>query len=137
MMKMMIGICLLATSIGCHATSVARGHDRVALSHTLPPLDGARVTVQLVEVTYAPGESSRPHTHPCPVVGYVVDGAVRMKLAGRPEVVYRTGDTFYESPSDIHEVSANASADRPATFVAMFTCDHDGPLAIAAHEHTH
>ena len=50
----------------------------IAFSHALPPLDGARLQVTTVEVTYPPGGSSAPHSHPCPVVGYVIAGAVRM-----------------------------------------------------------
>ena len=49
----------------------------------------------MVEVTYRPGESSAPHGHGCPVVGYVLDGAVRMQVEGERPAVYRKGETFY------------------------------------------
>ena len=35
-------------------------HARLALEHELPALDGAALTVSMVEVTYGPGESSAP-----------------------------------------------------------------------------
>jgi quercetin dioxygenase-like cupin family protein len=109
---------------------------RVAFARALPALDGTHLKVTLVEVTYGPGESSHPHSHPCPVVGYVVAGAVRMQVKGGKEAIYRAGDTFYEAPHGVHAVSANASATEPATFLAYFVCDHEGPLStpVAADE---
>ena len=69
--------------------------------------------------------ASAAHRHPCPVVGYVLEGAVRMQLAGQPEAIYTAGDTFFETPADEHVVSANASATERARFLAYFTCDHE------------
>ncbi len=103
----------------------------VAFSHALPPLDGTRLQVTTVEVTYPPGGSSAPHSHPCPVVGYVIEGAVRMRVKDGAESVYKTGDSFYEAPNGIHLVSENASREKPATFLAYFICDHSVPLSVA------
>ena len=58
---------------------------RVAFSHALPKLDGAQLEATLVEVTYDPGGSNTAHRHPCPVVGYVLEGAVRMHVKGQAE----------------------------------------------------
>jgi quercetin dioxygenase-like cupin family protein len=55
---------------------------RVAFSHMLPHLDGARLEATVVEVNYGPGESSPPHTHPCAVIGYVIDGTYRTQVKG-------------------------------------------------------
>jgi len=98
---------------------------RVALSRSLPPMDGHEIRVKLVDVTYPPGGANTSHTHPCPVVGYVLEGALRMKVGGGPEVVYRAGETFYEAAGDVHQISANASATEPARFLAYFVCDSD------------
>ena len=109
---------------------------RVAFARALPALDGTRLKVTLVEVTYGPGESSRAHSHPCPVVGHVIAGALRMRVKGEAETIYRAGDSFYEAPHGVHAVSANASATEPATFLAYFVCDSEGPLSapVAADE---
>jgi quercetin dioxygenase-like cupin family protein len=93
-------------------------------------MDGGRLRVTVLEVTYAPGGSSPPHRHPCPVVGYVIRGTVRMGVAGQSEVVYRTGESFYEAPNGGHLVSANASRDEPATFLAAFVCDRETALSL-------
>ncbi|MDF1504252.1 cupin domain-containing protein, partial [Roseisolibacter sp. H3M3-2] len=103
---------------------------RVALQQALPALDGARLRVHVVEVTYPPGGASAPHAHPCPVVGHVVRGAFRTRVADGPEVVVRAGESFYEAPGVAHTVSANASATEPVTFTATFVCDREGPLSI-------
>lgn len=107
------------------------GDVRMVFSHSLPKLDRANLKVTVVEVTYGPGESSPPHSHPCPVIGYVVQGALRMKVRGGAEKIYKSGAGFYEAPSGIHELSANASQTRPARFVAYFVCDRDLPLSVA------
>src|SRR5687768_14607087 len=67
---------------------------KTAFIGKLPVLDGQHLTVTLVEVTYPPGGANAAHRHPCPVIGYVLSGAVRMQLKGREEQVFRAGDTF-------------------------------------------
>jgi quercetin dioxygenase-like cupin family protein len=104
---------------------------RVVLNRALPTLDGAHLENSLVEVSYPPGGSSAPHSHPCPVVGYVLSGAVRMQVKGEQEAIYKAGQSFYEAPNGVHQVSANASATEPATFLAFFTCDHKTALTVA------
>jgi glucose/arabinose dehydrogenase/quercetin dioxygenase-like cupin family protein len=103
---------------------------RELVTHAVPPLTGPALQMQVVEVSYEPGGWSASHHHPCPVVGYVLEGAVRMQLAGQPERVYVTGQTFTERPGDVHVVSSNASETKPARFLAYFACDADGPRSI-------
>ena len=103
---------------------------RIVFSQSLPQLDAAHLKVTTVEVTYPPGGSSAPHSHPCPVIGYVLRGAVRMQVKGGPVSIYRPGDSFYEAPNGVHQVSANASTKEPAVFLAYFLCDHEGPLSV-------
>jgi quercetin dioxygenase-like cupin family protein len=104
-------------------------HSRTVFSQALPRLDGSGLQVTTVEVTYPPGGSSTPHSHPCPVIGYVLKGAVRMQVKGGAASIYTAGDSFYEAPNGIHLVSENVSAKEPATFLAYFICDHSAPLS--------
>ena len=103
---------------------------RVVLSQRLPPLDGQHLQATVVEVAYGPGGSSAPHTHPCAVIGYVTQGALRSQVKGEPEAVYRAGQSFYEAPNGVHVVSANASAKDSVRFLAYFTCDRETPLSV-------
>ena len=104
---------------------------RVAFSHALPRLDGMHLKATIVEVTYGPGGSSPPHSHPCPVVGYVIEGALRTQVKGEAEAIYKAGQSFYEAPNGVHMISANASDQAPVKFLAYFVCDHDTPLSVA------
>jgi quercetin dioxygenase-like cupin family protein len=118
------GFCFAPASAASPQTT-SPSQSRVALSRTLPAMDGREIRVKLVDVTYAPGGANASHSHPCPVVGYVLQGALRMRVNDAPEVIYRSGDTFYEGPGDIHRTSANASATEPARFLAYFMCDRE------------
>lgn len=100
-------------------------------SHRLPALDGSRLGVTVMRVRYGPGESSEPHTHGCPVVGYVEYGRIRMEIEGETPAVYEAGESFVEEAGRLHLVSANASREQPAEFLAWFTCEGDAPLALA------
>ena len=109
---------------------------RVALRRPLPMMKGDRLKVTVLEVAYAPGAASSPHSHPCPVIGYVVSGAVRMQVKGEPEAVYKSGDTFFEAANGVRLISANASSTEPAKFVAYFLCDHETELSVAPIDRT-
>jgi len=100
-------------------------------SHALPQLDGAHLRGTVVEVNYRPGEADKPHSHPCTVIGYVAEGAIRFQVkGGAPEAVYKAGESFYEPPNGVHQISANASDKEPAKLIAFFVCDHDTPLTV-------
>lgn len=103
---------------------------RTAIAQALPALDGSHLEASIVEVTYEPGGANTPHRHPCPVIGYILEGRMRMQVKGQPERIYAAGDTFYESPTDVHVISANASQDKPARFLAYFVCDRKTPLSV-------
>jgi len=50
-----------------------------------------------------------------------------MQLAGRKPVTLSPGDSFYESPDDIHTVAKNPSATHPAHFLVFFVKDLGTP----------
>ena len=112
--------------------AAARERARTAFAHALPKMDGDHLKATLVEVNYGPGESSTAHSHPCPVIGYVLEGEIRSQVKGEEEAVYKAGESFYEPPDGVHLVSGNASQTRPARLLAYFLCDHDAPLSMAA-----
>ena len=121
------GILAAAAAAAAHQ---APSRSRVAIAQALPALDGAHLEASIVEVTYEPGGANTAHRHPCPVIGYVLEGSMRMQVKGQAERIYSAGDTFYESPTDVHVVSANASKEKPARFLAYFVCDHKTPLSV-------
>jgi quercetin dioxygenase-like cupin family protein len=132
--KALVGLLATAAALGCRpappAEAIREATVHTALSHALPPMDGSRLGVTVLEVAYAPGGSSAPHSHPCPVIGYVVEGALRVQVQGQAEATFQAGESFYEDPNGVHLVSANASDTEPVRFLAYITCDRDRPPSV-------
>jgi quercetin dioxygenase-like cupin family protein len=110
--------------------SDAKERARIVRSQPLSKLDGDHLKVVLVEVNYGPGEASSPHSHPCAVIGYVVEGTLRTQVKGEPEITYKAGESFYEAPNGVHLISGNPSSTEPAKLLAYLICDHDTPLSV-------
>jgi quercetin dioxygenase-like cupin family protein len=111
-----------------------------------PPAPGAKVTPLLtkplagvdgkeglmVVVEYPPGVASAAHRHNANTFVYVLEGSVVMQVAGSPAVTLTAGQTFYESPSDVHTVSRNASDSKPAKILVMLVKDVGAPVTLPA-----
>src|SRR5579862_7574638 len=70
------GVYMVSSHISAYSKqSKATAKGRLAFSHDLPKLDGDHLQAKLAEVIYGPGGSSPAHSHPCPVIGYVVEGS--------------------------------------------------------------
>ena len=70
-------------------------------------LDGKETRVSVVEVTLEPGQAGKPHRHPGPVIGYVLEGEYEWAIDDQPAKTLRAGDTFYEPTGCLHRVSKN------------------------------
>jgi quercetin dioxygenase-like cupin family protein len=90
---------------------------------------GKELTMFTVE--YLPGGASLPHRHDAQVLVYVLQGELTMQIAGSPAVKLRQGQTFYESPDDVHIVSANASKTAPAKILAVMVKAKNAPVTRA------
>jgi quercetin dioxygenase-like cupin family protein len=88
--------------------------------------------VLMSTVTYPPGGASPPHRHDAQVFVYMLEGELIMQVQGGPKVTLKPGETFYESPSDVHAVSANASQTAPAKFLVLIIKDKGAPTTRAA-----
>lgn len=139
-----IFLCAAAGShIVANRISAHMSHDKPApkeecsaLSRDSLDLKDKHLDVEMLEVTYGPGEFSLPRAHSCPVIGYVLEGAVRVGVKDGPETIYQAGDGFYEAPNRTHLMSANASSKESARFLAYFVCDHAAPISVAAPQTT-
>jgi len=99
------------------------------MTRDLAGIAGKEAIVLTVE--YAPGESSQPHRHDANVFVYVLEGMITMQVKGGAPVTLHPGQTYYESPSDIHTVSANASKTAPAKFLVFIVKDKGAPVTRA------
>lgn len=77
----------------------------------------------MLTVEYAPGASSSKHRHNANTFVYVLEGSIVMQVEGGKAVTLGPGQTFYESPDDVHVVSKNASDSQPAKFLVFFVKD--------------
>jgi quercetin dioxygenase-like cupin family protein len=100
------------------------------LTKPLAGIDGKEGAMLTVE--YPPGVASAPHRHNANTFVYVLEGTVVMQVAGGPELTLTAGQTFYESPSDVHTVSRNASDTLPAKILVMFVKDIGAPPTAPA-----
>ena len=91
----------------------------------IPGKEGTMITVE-----FAPGEIDAPHRHNAQVFVYVLEGSVVMQVKGGKELTLRLGDTFYESPQDVHSVARNASQTEPAKFLVFFVKDKKAPFVM-------
>ncbi len=125
MKSMWIMLCLAAACLGADDAKVTP-----LMTKDLAGIAGKEGTMLTVE--YAPGASSTAHRHNASTFVYVLEGSVVMQVKGGKEVTLGPGQTFYESPDDIHTVSRNASTTKPAKFLVFFVKDKGAPSTAPA-----
>ncbi|GAA1318696.1 cupin domain-containing protein [Pseudonocardia xinjiangensis] len=88
------------------------------MTQDLPDVPGKEGMIEIVDS--APGEASQVHRHNCDLFVYVLEGSVVTQLKGGNPQTINTGGAYYESPTDIHLVSRNASATQPAKLAVFY-----------------
>ena len=124
----------LAKDIRAQETSAATAPVTAIPLLSKPLPDVANKEGVMLTVEYAPGASSAPHRHNANTFVYVLEGAVVMQVKGGKEQTLTAGQTFYESPTDIHSVSRNASATQKAKILVFFVKDIGAPSNVAVTE---
>ena len=125
MTKVLIAMCLLVAAAAAQDAKVTP-----LMTQDLAGILGKAGT--MVTVEYAPGASSAEHRHNAHTFVYVLEGAVVMQVKGGKEVTLGPGQTFYESPEDVHTVSRNASSTKPAKFLVFFVKQKGAPTTVPA-----
>jgi quercetin dioxygenase-like cupin family protein len=120
-------------AVMCLAAAVVQADDAKVTPLMTKDLTGiAGKEGSMVTVEYPPGASSLEHRHNAHTFVYVLEGSVVMQVKGGKEVTLGPGQTFYESPEDIHTVSKNASNTKPAKFLVFFVKDKGAPPTVPA-----
>jgi len=122
-MKLLIAMCLAAAGAASQEAKVTP-----LITKNLTGVAGKEAT--MVTVEYPPGGSSAEHRHNADVFVYVLEGAVVMQVKGGKEVTLGPGQTFYESPEDVHTVSRNASSTQPAKFLVFIVKQKGAPTTV-------
>jgi quercetin dioxygenase-like cupin family protein len=125
MTKILIVSCLVAVAAAAQEAKVTALMTKDLAG--IPGKEGMMVTVE-----YPPGGSSAEHRHNAHTFVYVLEGAVVMQIKGGKEVTLGPGQTFYESPEDVHTVSRNASSTKPAKFIVFFVKEKGTPASVPA-----
>lgn len=119
-----------AQSAPATAAKPASTSSLALLAKDLPNIDGKEVTMS--EITYPPGFASAPHRHDANTFVYVLQGTMQMQVGGGQVLTLKAGQTFYESPTDVHATSRNASATEPAKILVFMLKDKGKPASRPA-----
>jgi quercetin dioxygenase-like cupin family protein len=88
--------------------------------------DSAR-EISMITVEYPPGGSDPVHRHDAQALVFVLEGSIVMQVKGGAPVTLTPGQTFYESPDDLHIVGRNASRTAPARFLVFLVKTKGAP----------
>jgi quercetin dioxygenase-like cupin family protein len=100
------------------------------LTKDLPGVAGKEGS--MLTVALAPGASSPSHRHNASTFVYVLEGTVVMQVKGGKAVTLKPGETFYETPDDVHTVSRNPSTTQPAKILVFFVKEKGAPATVPA-----
>jgi len=129
MSKIAFGLTLTVCSILAFGSADAgTGTARTLMTKNLPDFPGKEGMVEMVD--FAPGEVSQPHRHNADLFVYVLEGSVITQVKGGSPKTVHAGDVFYESPSDIHVVSRNASDTKPAKLLVFYVKVKGAPPTV-------
>ena len=121
---------LIAITVTLTGTLMAEETITPLMSNDLAGVSGKEVLMYTVD--FPAGFSSPIHRHNAQVSVYVLEGSVVMQVRGGKEITLSPGQSFYESPNDIHVVSRNASSTKPAKFLVFLIKEKGAPLVIPA-----
>ena len=127
---------VLVLAVGATATIPAAAHESEGNTLRITPImqkgfpdipgrEGLVITVEL-----PPGFVDKPHRHDAHVFVYMLEGVMETRVEGGPLVTLRPGDSFYETPSDVHVETRNASASKSAKFLVFFVKRQDAPPVL-------
>jgi len=95
------------------------------MTKDLPDVPGKEGMIETVD--FAPGEVSQAHRHNADVFAYVLEGSIITQLKGGSPQTVNAGEVFYESPTDIHTVTRNASDTLPAKLLVFYVKKKGAP----------
>src|SRR5262249_7641594 len=79
---------------------------------------GAPALITAVEITLQPGQQTGWHTHPVPLVGYVLEGELTVDYGPKGQRIYRKGDALAEARNEAH--NGRNGGREPVKILAVF-----------------
>src|SRR5438128_9267318 len=123
-MRLLVFLVVVATGTAW-AQNAPRSVGKDLLVKELPDLAGREALVRAN--VYPPGTSNPPHRHDAHVFLHLLEGQLIVQLKDAQPVTLNPGDTYYESPNDIHMVSRNPSDSVPAKALIFMVKKIDAP----------
>lgn len=127
-MKIARILAVMLSTLIVAASSAMAADINTLMTKTLTAPDNQ--VVKMLTVTLAPGEATPPHRHNAYTLVYMLQGTLDMQLKGSRLVELKPGQTFYESPQDVHLVSRNPSKTEPAKILVVFVKQSHTPVLI-------
>ena len=120
---------LLFPLLASSSADVQVAKETPLMTKNLPDVPGKEGLIETVVLS--PGEVVPAHRHNADVFAYVLQGSIITQMkGGRPQTV-RAGEVFYESPTEVHVASRNASTTQPATLLVFFVKKRGAPPTVA------
>ncbi len=117
--------------VGIQAASAAGQESptlNMLLSQELADMEERDMSVIYLE--YPPGTGTGPHRHPAHTVVYVMSGQVESSLDDSAPVIYGAGESWYESPMQLHATFRNPSDSETFKGIAVMVRDTTKPVVI-------
>lgn len=125
-----IPLAALAAATGAASMPGMAAHPGNLLTEPLAGDDHKIVSMDVIE--FRPGETGKPHRHPGPVFGYILEGSFMMQFLPEAERKYSQGEAFYEPAMHVHAVCRNLSKTRPGKFLAVMIRGSNQPAVLPA-----
>jgi quercetin dioxygenase-like cupin family protein len=119
------GLLALSSVLAVGSAKAQGGKPTTLMTKDLPDVPGKEGMMEIVD--FAPGEVSQPHRHNADVFVYVLEGSIITQLKGASPQTVSAGDVFYESPTDIHSETRNASETLPAKILVFYVKKKGAP----------
>ena len=121
-------VLVVGSALAFSNANTQAGKPTTLMTKDLPDVPGKEGMIETVD--FAPGEVSQAHRHNSDVFVYVLEGSIITQVKGGSPQTVRAGDTFYESPTDIHTVSRNASETEPAKLLVFYVKTKGAPQTV-------
>jgi quercetin dioxygenase-like cupin family protein len=113
-MYKLLGAVVLLANVGDASAAAAPIPVRTPIA-SLPVTPAKPVThVEMMRVDFAPGQEMPRHTHPVPVVCFVIQGRLLASIGNDPLRTVQAGDATIEPAGAIVNFFRNLSASEPA-----------------------
>ena len=121
-------VALLALIGSAGAQETPRAKVTEVFAEMMAEYPGKQVRSFVVE--FPPGGESVPHTHPGPILAYVLRGTWTVQMEGMDQVTLREGQVAYEHANHRHLVSRNASSTEPLQVIVFFISDPGAGVSV-------